>query len=349
MDHAVGVDVQAPSSPLVIASGPLPVPHLLAQPKPCASIGAPPGSGPRQSAGLAPMGLAEGMAARDQRDDFFVVHRHATERLPDIRRRGDRIMIAAGSFRIYIDQAHLHRRQRLFELSIAAVALVVGEHLRFRPPVDQIRFPVIDPSAGKTQGFEAHGIQRNVSGQDHQVGPRDAPTVLLLNGPQQSPGLVQAGVVGPAVQRIEALLAAVGAAATVVDTIGTGAVPGHPDHQSPVMAEIRRPPVLRSGQYLFDVALQLLEIDVAERLGVVEIITVGIGAGVVRTKRIEVQRLGPPELVRLGHARCRERICRCHGYDGCHHCSQQGDRASGHLIHPRLDCERAAVDAACFN
>src|SRR5215813_10611974 len=44
--HFVGVCDQMTSGPPVIASGPLPVPNLLFQPKPCCSIGAVSGSGP---------------------------------------------------------------------------------------------------------------------------------------------------------------------------------------------------------------------------------------------------------------------------------------------------------------
>jgi hypothetical protein len=46
-----GVVVQAPSRPLVIVSGPLPLPKLFFQPRPCSSMGAPSGSGPTCAAG----------------------------------------------------------------------------------------------------------------------------------------------------------------------------------------------------------------------------------------------------------------------------------------------------------
>ena len=54
------------------------------------------------------MRLAEGVAAGDQRDGLFVIHRHAREGLADIARRGDRVRVAVRAFRIHIDQAHLH-------------------------------------------------------------------------------------------------------------------------------------------------------------------------------------------------------------------------------------------------
>ncbi len=54
LPHWVGVVVQVTSRPLVIASAPLPVRYELAQPRPCASIGAASGSSPTWSAGPAP-------------------------------------------------------------------------------------------------------------------------------------------------------------------------------------------------------------------------------------------------------------------------------------------------------
>jgi hypothetical protein len=50
----VGLGFHAPSSPLVIASAPAPLRKLLCQPRPCASSGAPSGSGPTWLAGPAP-------------------------------------------------------------------------------------------------------------------------------------------------------------------------------------------------------------------------------------------------------------------------------------------------------
>lgn len=57
MSHFVGSVVQAPSSPLVRASAPEPLPQVLRQPRPCCSIGALSGSGPRQDGSTAPWHL----------------------------------------------------------------------------------------------------------------------------------------------------------------------------------------------------------------------------------------------------------------------------------------------------
>ena len=45
------------------------------------------------------VGLAEGVAAGDQRDGLLVVHRHPAERLADVDRRGQRIRIVRWGLR----------------------------------------------------------------------------------------------------------------------------------------------------------------------------------------------------------------------------------------------------------
>src|SRR5262245_10840919 len=54
LSHWVGTLVHAPSSPLVTASTPIPVPPVLCHPRPCASLGQDSSSGPTRSALLAP-------------------------------------------------------------------------------------------------------------------------------------------------------------------------------------------------------------------------------------------------------------------------------------------------------
>ena len=205
------------------------------------------GSGPTCDAVAGAVGLAEGVAAGDQRDRLLVVHRHAAERLADVPGRGERVRVAVRAFRVDVDQAHLHGGERVFELPVAGVALV-AEPLGLGAPVDVLLgLPDVLAPAGEAEGLEAHRLQRDVAGEDHQVGPRDLVAVLLLDRPQQPARLVEVGVVGPAVERREALLAGAGAAAAVADAVGAGAVPRHADEERPVVAEVGRPPVLRVG------------------------------------------------------------------------------------------------------
>jgi hypothetical protein len=49
--------------------------------------------------------------------------------------------------------------------------------------------------------------KRTIASEEDQVGPRDLAAILLLDGPQQTAGLVKTGVVGPAVEGSKALLA----------------------------------------------------------------------------------------------------------------------------------------------
>jgi hypothetical protein len=107
-----------------------------------------------------------------------------------------------------------------------------------------VGFPYVGAATGEAEGLEAHGFERDVAGEDDQVGPRNLAAVLLLDRPQQAARLVQAHVVGPAVERREALLAAPCAAPAVTDAVGAGAVPGHADEEAAVVAEVGRPPVL---------------------------------------------------------------------------------------------------------
>jgi hypothetical protein len=94
-----------------------------------------------------------------------------------------------------------------------------------------------------------------------QVGPGELAAVLLLDGPEQAPGLVEVGVVGPAVERREALGAGAAAAAAVGGAVGAGGVPGHADEEPAVVAVVGRPPVLRVGHQGVEVLLDRLEIE----------------------------------------------------------------------------------------
>ena len=206
--------------------------------------------------GAGAVGLAEGVAAGDQRDRLLVVHRHAGEGLADVPGRRDRVRVAVRAFRVDVDEAHLHGAERVLEVPLSGVALVI-QPLRLLAPVDVlVRLPDVLAAAAEAEGLEAHRLQRDVAGEDHQVGPGDLPAVLLLDRPEQAARLVQADVVRPAVEGREPLLAPAAAAAAVARAVGARAVPGHADEQRPVVAEVRRPPVLRIRHQRREVLLQ---------------------------------------------------------------------------------------------
>jgi len=211
--------------------------------------------------------------------------------------RGERVRVAVRALRVDIDEAHLDRGQRLLQLAVAAVALVV-EPGGLGPPVDVVVWlPFVHAAAAEAEGLEAHGLQGNVAGEDHQVAPRELLAVLLLDRPHQPAGLVQADVVRPAVDRRETLLTGSGAAAAVVDPVGAREVPRHPDHERAVVAEVGRPPVLGICQHLRDVALHGGEVEGLELLGVVELLAHGVGHGGVLGQDLQVEPVRPPVLV----------------------------------------------------
>ena len=202
------------------------------------------------------MGLAEGMAAGDEGDGLLVVHRHAAEGGPDVLGGGQVVAAGVRAFRVDVDQAHVGGAERLNQIAVAGEAHVVIQPGDLATPVHVfVRLPHVRTAAAEADGPEAHGFQRDVAGKDQQVGPGDFLAVLLLDRPQQAARLVDVDVVGPAVERCEALLAPAAAAAAVGDPVGPGGVPGHADELRPVMAEVRRPPVLGVGHQLDQVRL----------------------------------------------------------------------------------------------
>ena len=155
------------------------------------------------------------------------------------------------------------------ELTLAAVALV-AEPGSFRSPEEFFRLPDVGPAAAEAEGLEAHRLERDVAGEDHEVGPGDLAAVLLLDRPQQAARLVEVRVVRPAVERREALLAAAGATAAVGDAVRARAVPGHADEERPVVTEVRWPPVLGIRHQCMEVLDDCIEVEALELLRVVE-------------------------------------------------------------------------------
>ena len=167
--------------------------------------------------------FAEGVAARDQRDRLFVVHGHAAEGDTDVFGRTCGVWLALGSFRVHIDEPHGGRAIRVGQIAFPGVALVGAHPGGFGAEVHiVIGLPGVWAAAGEAEGLEAHRLQRDVAGQDHQVGPGNFLAVLLLHRPQQPAGAVAGDIVGPAVERSEALLTASAATTAVISAVGAG-------------------------------------------------------------------------------------------------------------------------------
>ena len=242
------------------------------------------------------VGFAEGVATGDEGDRFLVVHRHAAEGFANVACGGDRVGHAVGAFRVHVDEAHLHGGQWVGEVPVAAVSLVI-EPRRLRTPVRFVGFPHVGSAAAETEHRQPHGFHGDIAGEDHEVGPRDLASVLFFYRPKKTPGFVQVGVIGPAVERGESLQAGTTAAATVADAVGAGTVPGHADEQRSVMAVVGGPPVLRGGHDLAEVGFDGVEVQGGELGGVVEILTHGVCCGRVGVEDPEVQLFRPPVAV----------------------------------------------------
>ena len=188
------------------------------------------------------MSFAERVTARNQSHGFFVIHGHSSKCLPDVFGSQNRIRISIGPFRIYINESHLICGQRILQIPI--FVSLIRQPFLFRPPINEVGFPLILTAARVTKSFKTHRFQSHIAGQNHQVGPRDAFPILLLDRPKQTPGFIKIRIVGPAVEGFKPLLAAAGTTATVCNPVGSRTVPGHANEKWCVGAVIGRPPVL---------------------------------------------------------------------------------------------------------
>ncbi len=219
---------------------------------------------------------------------------------------GQRVGVAVRALRVDVDETHLDGSHRAAELAVAAVALVAEPGV-LRTPEDLLGLPDVRTAEAEAEGLEAHRLQRDVAGEDEEVGPRDGRAVLRLDRPEQPARLVQVRVVRPAVQRGEALRAVAATAAAVLDAVGARRVPAQPDEQRAVVAVVRRPPVLRRGHDVDDVLLECLDVEGRERVGVPEVLAHRVGPRRVLVEDLQVELVRPPVLVRVRPARLRGR------------------------------------------
>ena len=238
--------------------------------------------------------FSKGVSAGDQRHGLLVVHGHAAEGLADVAGGGEWIGVAVGSLRIHIDEAHLHGGEWVFQFALTLVALV-GEPFRLGAPIDVLLgLPYIGAATGKAEGLEAHALQGDVAGEDHEVGPRNLLAVLLLDGPQQAAGLVEVGVVRPAVERRKAQHAGAGATAAVADPVGPGAVPSHANEEGAIVSPVSGPPVLGVGHQGGEVLLDRSQVEGLEFRSVIEVLAHGVGHAGMHAEDAEVELVGPP-------------------------------------------------------
>src|SRR5690606_8782351 len=196
--------------------------------------------------------FAERVSPSNERYGFFVVHRHATKRDADMRGCSHRIRFAAGALGVHVDEPHLSRAEGLLKSLTVCGKALVSQPFGFWAPIDVSRLKHIHAPAAESQSLEPHGFKRNVSAQHHEIGPRKAAAILLLDGPEQPARFVEVRVVRPAIERSKADRAIGGAAATVRYAVSSSAVPGKSDHQPAVVPKVSRPPILGSSKELSD-------------------------------------------------------------------------------------------------
>src|SRR5581483_12509164 len=97
-----------------------------------------------------PMGLADRVAADDERKGLLVVHRHATEGLSNVLACKGRVRVAAGPLRIHVDQTHVISGERPLELPLAGVALVAKPGV-LRAPEDLVGLPAVLAPEGEAE------------------------------------------------------------------------------------------------------------------------------------------------------------------------------------------------------
>ena len=261
------------------------------------------------------MHLAECVPASDQSNRFFVVHRHATEGLANVAARSNRVRVGVRALRVHINETHLDGAEWLHQLAVAAIALVLKPDV-LGTPVDLFGCPHVLAATSKPECLEAHRLHGDVACEDQEVGPADLAAVLLLNRLEELAGLVKVAVVGPAVERGEALLAGAATAATIVGAVGARSVPGHADEERAVVAIVRRPPVLAVGHQRGEIGFQRVVVERREFGCVVEIRVHWVAVRIVLVENVEVELVGPPLLVgRRPHIAMGERaLCFRHWY-----------------------------------
>ncbi len=247
------------------------------------------------------MRLAEGVAASRERNGLLMVHRHALECFLDVACGLQRIGHTARPFGIDVNEAHLDRGERPFDLQ-TLVRVNAGLDALIDPfvlaaPVDiALRLEHVGAPPAKAEDRPTHALDGDIAGEDEQIGPADVLAVFLLDRPQQAARLVEVAVVGPAIERGEALLAAVRAAAPVRRAISARRVPGHADEEGAIMPVIRWPPGLAVRHQGMKIGLQRFIVELPEGFGIVKVRPHRIGRA-VGVQDLGCQHIRPPVLV----------------------------------------------------
>src|SRR5262249_22995397 len=98
------------------------------------------------------VGLAERMPTDDERRGLLVIHRHTAEGFADVLRGQRRVGVAAGTFGVDVDEAHVVGAERALELSVGGVALVTQPGV-LRSPEDLVGLPDVRATEAEAEGL----------------------------------------------------------------------------------------------------------------------------------------------------------------------------------------------------
>ena len=243
-----------------MVSAPLPVPYWLIQPRPLPCTGQPSGSGPTSSGLPAPCVLPKvwppAMSATVS--SSVMPMRLKVTRMSWA--EATRVGLALRALGVDVDQAHGDGGEvALLEVERGRRRRSARRRARCPPGPQKTSWgcQVSSRPKAKPNVFRPMSSWATLPASTSRSAQESVAAVLLLDRQQQAAGLVQVGVVRPAVERGEALRALAAATAAVGDAVGAGRVPRHADEQRAVVAPVGRPPVLRGAHDLGDVALEL--------------------------------------------------------------------------------------------
>ncbi|KAI9147020.1 LOW QUALITY PROTEIN: hypothetical protein HJFPF1_13051 [Paramyrothecium foliicola] len=253
------------------------------------------------------MGLAKGVATDNQGSSLLVVHAHAVKSDADVVSGHEGVGVSIGALGVH---RLLELVSSVHEVSATVVANIVtlGNESGLSTPVDAlIGLPSVGTTTSKAKWLEVHAFEGDVAGENHQIGPRNFVSVLLLDRPCawhyvayrgggepcQGSGYrascsEERSVVDPgetfintqAAKTVSILTHHATTTAAVNSTVGTGAVPSHTDKESTIVAKVGRPPILRVVQRL-------------ESLGVVKVSTQRVILRRELAQDIELERAWP--------------------------------------------------------
>ena len=142
--------------------------------------------------------------------------------------------------------------------------------------VSRFRLEDVLAAAAEAEHRPAHAFDRDVAGQDEQVGPADCLPYFCLIGHSRRRALSRLPLSGQLLSGSKRCCP-LWRRRAVGHAISARGMPRHADQERAVMAVVGRPPRLAVGHQRGEIGLQRLIIERLERLGIVEVRPIGPG------------------------------------------------------------------------